>query len=132
MLSPRPDVGDRMSIGDLLRSLVEDFAKLFRAEVALAKSELTTKAARLATPLAKLLVGALLGLAALLTLIAAFVGWLTPLVGAGWAAFIVAVVVGGVGAALVLSGKAELDRTGFALPRTAESVRRSTETLKGK
>jgi hypothetical protein len=131
MLNPRRENGDRSGIADLVRSLIEDLGRLFRSEIALAKAELTANASRLATPVAKIAAGALLGLAALLTLIGAFVAWLTPLVGAGWAAFIVALVVGGAGAALVMSGRTDLEKTKLDLPRSTASIRRSAETLKG-
>jgi len=120
------------SIGELIRQLFEDVGKLIRTEIKLAQSEVKANAASLGKPLMLIAAGALLLLAALFTLMGAFVGWLADAVGPGWAAFIVAVVVGGIGVALVLSGRKSMSTVGLAPTRTIDSIRQDAEALKGR
>lgn len=133
MDAPNPNAGDAQpSIGELIGRLVADTGHLFQTELKLAQSEVKANLAALAQPLVVLLFGALFLLAALFTLMGALVGWLTPLVGTGWAAFIVAVVVGGIGLALVLSAKTKLSQAGIAPARTIESIKQDAQILKGR
>lgn len=120
------------SIGDLIRQLFEDVGKLIRTEIKLAQSEVKANVGQMGKPLALMAAGGLLLLAALFTLMGAFVGWLADAVGPGWAAFIVAVVVGGIGVALVLSGRKSMSTVGLAPTRTMESLRQDAEALKGR
>jgi uncharacterized membrane protein YqjE len=84
------DGGADLSIVSLIKRLADDALRLVRAEIRLAQAEVRQNVAEIAKPLAMLAFGLLLSVAALFTLMAAFVAWLTPLVGAGFAAFIVA------------------------------------------
>jgi uncharacterized membrane-anchored protein len=106
--NPKPQQADEPTIGELIRSLLADVGQLVRAEVKLVYAEVGRNVARATTPLAFMAVGATLLFGAFLALLGAFVGWLAPLVGVGNAALIVAAVVGGVGVALLLSGRRRL------------------------
>lgn len=119
------------TIGELIRSLLQDVGQLVRTEIKLAQSEMGQNVSRAKTPVMLMAVGGLLMFGAFLTLLAALVGWLATEVGAGWAAFIVAVVVGGLGVALLVSGKNKMRQVGFAPTRTVASVKQDAQALKG-
>lgn len=119
------------TIGELIRSLLQDVGQLIRTEIKLAQAEVGQNASRAKTPLMLMALGVLLLFGAMMTLLGALVGWLAPLVGAGWAAFIVAVVVGGTGVALLLSGKNQLSGVALTPTRTVASVKQDAQALKG-
>lgn len=125
------DMQTEPSIGELIKQLVEDIGKLVRTELKLAQTEMKANISSAGKPLMLIAFGLVLLLGALFTLLAAIVGWLAPHVGAGWAAFIVAVIVGGVGTALVLSGRKGMSAIGFAPTRTVASLRQDAEALRG-
>ena len=119
------------TIGELIRSLLQDVGQLVRTEIKLAQAEMGQNVSRAKTPVLLMAVGGLLIFGAFLTLLGALVGWLADAVGAGWAAFIVAVVVGGAGVALVMSGKNKMSRVALAPTRTVASVKQDAQALKG-
>jgi uncharacterized membrane protein YqjE len=127
----RPPDAPEPSIGDLIRSLLQDMGQLVRTEIKLAQAEISQNATRARTPLMFIAFGLILMLGAFLTLLGALVGWLADAVGAGWAAFIVAVVVGGAGVALILSGRNKLSQIELAPTRTVASVKQDAQALKG-
>lgn len=119
------------SIGELVRSLLQDVGQLIRTEIKLAQAEMGQNVSRAKTPVMLMAIGGLLMFGAFLTLLGALVGWLATEVGAGWAAFIVTVVVGGLGAALLLSGKNKMSQIAFTPTRTVASVKQDAQALKG-
>ena len=119
------------SIGDLLRSLVDDTQHLFRTEIKLAKSEIKSNVAAAARGAVGIAIGVVLLLGAFFTLLGALVAFLAPLVGTGWAALIVAVVVGGIGGLLVTSGLRKLSASSLVPDRTIASVKQDANALKG-
>lgn len=119
------------SIGDLLRSLVDDTQHLFRTEIKLAKSEIKSNVATAARGAVGIGIGVIFLLGALFTLLGAAVAFLAPLVGTGWAALIVAVVVGGIGGLLVMSGLKKLSASSLVPDRTIASVKQDANALKG-
>jgi len=119
------------SIGELLRTLVEDVGHLFRTELRLAQAEVKSNLAGLKVGAAAIAVGGMLLLVSLFTLVGAFVGWLTPYVGAGWAAFIVAVVLAVVGLIAISVGGKKLSAASLAPQRTVASLKQDAQTLKG-
>lgn len=127
----RPPDDAEPSIGELIRNLLADTGQLIRTEIKLAQSELGQNVSRAKTPIAFIGAGVLLMFGAFLTLLGALVGWLADAVGPGWAAFIVAVVVGGIGVALILSGKNKLSAVSLAPTRTVASVKQDAQALKG-
>ncbi len=129
-MATNPETGN--SIGDLLRQLIEDVGHLFRTELRLAASEFKGNLGAMAGGAGAIAFGGMLMLVALFTLVGAFVGWLTPVVGsAGLAAFIVAVAVAVVGGILIAVGTSKLKVSSLAPDRTVASLRRDAETLKG-
>ena len=114
---------DEPSIAALLRELVDNVGQLARAEINLARAEVTANVQKLARPAAMVAVGGLLGIAALFTLMGAAVAALTPIVGAAMAAFIVAIVVGGAAALLIQSGIKGFGAVALAPKKTVASVR---------
>lgn len=127
---PPPDAPEP-SIGELIRSLLQDMGQLVRTEIKLAQAEMSQNMARARTPVMFIALGLILLLGAYLTLLGALVGWLADAVGPGWAAFIVAVVVGGAGVALILSGRNKLKDVDLAPTRTVASVKQDAQALKG-
>lgn len=123
--------GEDVSIMALIRRLFEDAAALARAELRLAQAELKANVASIAKPIAMIAVGGLLGVAALFTLMGAFVGFLAPYVGPGWAGLIVAGVVGAAAAGLVLAGKKEIMAAELMPSRAMAALREDIQTLKG-
>lgn len=114
---------DEPSIAALLRQIVDDIGHLARAEINLARAEITANVQTIARPVVMLMLGGLLGIAALFTLMGAAVAALTPLVGAALAALIVAVVVGVVAALLVMSGVNGFGALALTPGKTVASVR---------
>jgi uncharacterized membrane protein YqjE len=127
----RPPDAPEPSIGELIRSLLQDMGQLVRTEIKLAQAEMGQNISRAKTPVMFIAAGLILMLGAFLTLLGALVGWLAEELGPGWAAFIVAVVVGGAGVALILSGKNKLSAISLSPTRTVASVKQDAQALKG-
>lgn len=119
------------SIGDLLRRVIDDIGHLFRTEIRLAKAELAGNVAAAKGGAAAIGIGAILLLGGIFTLLGAAVGFLTPLVGAGWAGLIVAVVALVVGAALVVGGAKKFSTASLIPDRSVASLKQDADALKG-
>ena len=134
----RTSDGDDRGIGELIKDLSRESGELLRKEVELAKAEMGEKAAHLGRNLAYLAVGGLIAYAAFLTLIfAASVGLMYLLDGAvsketaTWLApLIVGVVVGIVGAVLIVKSIATLKSEPLFPEKSLESLRESSQWLK--
>ena len=126
------------SLPELLGSLVTDISNLFRKEVELAKAEASEKVNVILGATQRLAIGAVLGIAAAVVLLAAivtglaavFVGMgMEPILANSLSALIVAVIFGGV-AWTMISGaistmraeKLNMDRTVHSLARDAQVV----------
>lgn len=119
------------TIGELFRSLLTDVGQLVRSEVKLVYAEVRRNVARATRPLAFIAIGAVFIFGAFLALLGAFVGWLAPVVGAGNAALIVAVVVGGTGTALLFAGQKRLEHISLVPTRTISPARPSAPAAAG-
>lgn len=119
------------SIGELLRRLVDDTQHLFRTEIKLAQSEMKSNVAAAAKGAVGIGIGAILLLGAVFTLLGAAVAFLTPLVGAGWAALIVTLIAGGLGGVLIMMGLKKLSASSLIPDRAIASVRQDANALKG-
>lgn len=119
------------SIGDLLRQLIDDVQRLFATELRLFRAEIRSNIGGLKTGAILIGFGATLMLAATITLFAAFVGWLIPVVGHGWAELIVAVVSALLGLIALGVGSKKLGAANLSPDQTIASVRRDAQTLKG-
>ena len=127
----RKERGEDVSIVALIKQLFEDASALLRAELRLAQAEVKSNIASIAKPIAMIAFGMLLAVAALFTLMGALVGFLAPYIGAGFAGLIVAVVVGGIAAALMLAGKKQIAAAELLPSRAVAALREDLETLKG-
>lgn len=119
------------SIGDLLRQLIDDVQHLFRTELRLFQTEVRGNIAGLKGGAILIGIGATLLLAALITLFAAFVGWLIPVVGHGWAELIVAVVSAVIGFGALATGAKKLSASSLSPDKTIASVKQDARALKG-
>ncbi len=119
------------SIGDLLRQLIDDVQHLFRTELRLFQAEVRSNVSGLKTGAILIGFGATLMLASLITLFAAFVGWLIPIVGHGWAELIVAAASALIGIIALGVGSRKLGAASLSPDRTIASVRQDAKTLKG-
>ncbi|MBV8972180.1 MAG: phage holin family protein [Sphingomonadaceae bacterium] len=122
---------EESSIADLLRQLVEDGNHLVRTEIRLAKAEVRDNVAAAVRGSAGIGVGAVLLLGAVFTLLGAAVAFLTPLVGAGWAAVIVGVAALVIGGVLIMAGAKKLSASSLVPDKTVRSVKRDAETIRG-
>lgn len=119
------------TIPDLLRQLVEDGNHLVRTEIRLAKAEVRDNVASAAKGGAGIGLGAILLLGAIFTLLGAAVAFLTPVVGAGWAAVIVGVVALVVGGGLIAAGVNRLKASSMMPDRAIKSVTQDKATIEG-
>ncbi|GII02816.1 phage holin family protein [Planobispora takensis] len=115
------------SLGQLVSEIGDDLSKLFRQEVELAKAEVRQEAVK-AGKAAGMLGGAGFAgymVALLVTLAVMFgLGAVMPL---GWAALIVAAVWAGIGAALFVTGRAQLKRVSPKPEQTIETLKEDAQ-----
>jgi len=118
------------SVGELLRDLANDVARLIRDELALARSETGEKMTQALTALMSILGGALLALAALIILMQAVVqvlsnhmpDWLASLITGGLVA------IGG--AIMVYGGQKALSASQLMPDRTAKNLRKDMKVVR--
>lgn len=134
MLRPEPPlsvvVAERRSLSALLRQLTDDAALLARTELKLARAEVAANIGKLARPAMMIGAAALLGITSLFTLMGALVGFLTPYVGAGWAALIVAAVVGVIAFVLLQTGLKGFGAIAVMPDRAVRSVKADVAAVK--
>ena len=122
---------DDRSLGDLFSELSNETTTLVREEITLAKAELTEKAAEVGKDVGFLAVGGAVLYAGFLAFIAACILALQLIVHLWWlSAAIIAVVVLGIGYALVRRGLDALRQTSLAPTRTIDTLRRDAAMLK--
>ena len=119
------------SIADLLRQLVEDGNHLVRTEIRLAKAEVRDNITAAVRGGIGIGIGAVLMLGAVFTLLGAAVAFLTPVVGAGWAAVIVGGVTLLVGGVLIASGAKKVSATSVMPDKAVRSVKQDADTIRG-
>jgi hypothetical protein len=128
--SDRSEQVSETSIGELIGNISNDLSQLFRQEVDLAKAELKEEAAK-AGKAAGMLGGAgFAGYLAVVLLSFAAVFGLANVIDAGWAALIVAVIWGAIGAALYLSGRKKLKTVDPMPRRTVDTIKEDAQWLK--
>jgi Putative Actinobacterial Holin-X, holin superfamily III len=128
VLGPRPKT--ERSIAALLSDLASETILLLRQELALLKAELHEKFSRAGQGATALGAGAVVAFSGWLVLLAAAVLGLANAVPAWLAALIVAVVVLGIGALLLLFGKNRLDAQSLTPQRSLRSLREDEAWLK--
>jgi hypothetical protein len=118
------------SVGELIGNISDDLSRLFRQEVELAKVEIKQEAAK-AGKAAGMLGGAgFAGYLAVVLLSFALVFGLANVMDAGWAALIVAVIWGIIGAVLYATGRKRLKTVDPMPHRTVETIKEDAQWLK--
>jgi len=121
---------ENSSVGEIVGKLAEDFSRLMRAEIALAKAEAKEEAKNAGKGVGMLAgagyAGHLLVLFASLALMFLLDVWL-PI---GWAALIVAVIWGIVAAVLYSSGRSSLKRATPPMEQTVETLKEDAQWAK--
>jgi len=115
---------------ELVAQLSRDGSLLVQQEIALAKKELSEKAAKVKTDVMAMVVGGLVLYAGALTLIFAVVMLLAQAVPTWLAALIVGAVVTVVGLVMALGGKKRLEQDSMKPQKTIDSVQRDVEMVK--
>jgi hypothetical protein len=118
------------SVGELIGNISDDLSRLFRQEVELAKAELKQEAAK-AGKAAGMLGGAgFAGYLAVVLLSFALVFALGNVMDLGWAAVIVAVVWGVIGAVLYANGRRKLKTVDPVPHRTVDTIKEDAQWMK--
>jgi hypothetical protein len=118
------------SVGELIGNISNDLSQLFRQEVELAKVEIKQEAGK-AGKAAGMLGGAgFAGYLAIVLLSFAAVFGLSNVMDAGWAALIVAVVWGLIGAVLYATGRKRLKTVDPVPRRTVDTIKEDAQWLK--
>lgn len=122
---------DERSLGDLFGQLSREITTLVRQEVKLAKTEMTQKASQAGKDVGFLAVGGVLAYTGLLAIVAAIILALALVLPAWLAAFIVGVVIAGIGGFLALRGMKQLKHTELAPRQTVETLQEDATWAKG-
>jgi hypothetical protein len=120
----------RRSIGDLLGQVSTDMSTLLRQEVGLAKAELRADTAKAGKASGMQAGAGVAGFLVLLFLSLALWRLLSAAMDPGWAAVLVAVLWGIVGAVLFAAGRSRL-RTLRPMTQTTETVKQMPSALRG-
>ena len=131
--APEADRADEVagtSIGELIGNISNDLSQLFRQEVDLAKAELKEEAGKAGKAAGMLGGAAFAGYLAVVLLSFAAVFALANVMDAGWAALIVAVVWGVIGAVLYLNGRNKLKTVDPMPRRTVDTIKEDAQWLK--
>lgn len=129
-ISASSGTADR-SLGELFSELTRETTTLVRQEVALAKTEMSHKAAEVGKDVGFLAAGALVAYAGFLVLIAMLVIALVQLGVTPWlAALVIGVVVLGAGGILVRAGLTKLKAQSLAPEKTMETLEEDAQWAK--
>ena len=123
------DVGEQ-SVGELIGEVSRDFSTLMRQELELAKAEIKTEVAKTGKAAGMLGGAGFAGYLAVVLLSFAAVFGLANVMDAGWAALIVAVVWGVIGAALYATGRNRLKTVDPMPRRTVDTIKEDARWLK--
>ncbi len=120
-------VSDSRSVPELLADLARSVPALVRQEAQLLRSEMSDKVGQIEIGLGSIVAGAILLFAALLILLQAIVIALTEIMGAGWAALIVGVAAGAIGAVLLKKGADQMKASSLMPDRTTRQLKQDAE-----
>lgn len=126
----RERVNDDRSLGELLSQLSRETSTLVRHEVRLARAELSETAAEAGRNAASIAVGGFVAYAAFLALVFALISLLAEVMEPWLAALLVAIVVGAVGAFLIMRGVNRFKEMNMVPQRTKETLEENAEWLK--
>lgn len=116
-------------LGDLIGQLSRDGSLLIKQEIALAKLELSEKAARLKTQAAFIAAGAIALYTGALALVAGLILLLAEVTPAWVAALLVGTAIATVGAVLLLRGKNNLARLDLTPEKTVSNLRQDVHAV---
>jgi hypothetical protein len=126
----RTDEVSETSVGDIIGNISNDLSTLFRQEVELAKVELKSEASKAGKAAGMLGAAAFAGYLTVVLLSFALVFALSNVMDAGWAALIVAVIWGIVGAVLYLNGRKKLEAVDPVPHQTVDTIKEDAKWLK--
>jgi hypothetical protein len=118
------------SVGELIGNISNDLSTLFRQEVELAKVELKAEASKAGKAAGMLGAAGFAGFFVLALLTTALVAALSNVMDPGWAALIVAVIWGIVGAVLYANGRKKLKTVDPTPRRTVDTLKEDAQWLK--
>ncbi len=121
---------EERSLGDLFSELAGETGTLIRQEVALAQVELTQKATKVGKNVGYLVVGGAVAYAAVLALLTALIIGLGTIIGYGFSALIVGIVVAVVAGILVMSALNALKNVDITPRQTVETIKEDAQWLK--
>jgi hypothetical protein len=126
----RSDEVSETSIGDLIGNISNDLSQLFRQEVELAKAEVKQEASKAGKAAGMLGAAGFAGYLTVVLLSFALVFALSNVMDAGWAALIVAVIWGIIGAVLYANGRKKLKTVDPVPHRTVDTIKEDAQWLK--
>jgi hypothetical protein len=124
------DSKDERSLGELFSELAQDTSTLVRQEVQLAKTEMGQKASRLGKDVGFLAAGGAVAYAGLLAIIAGVIVLVGQVIPMWLSAFLVGLVVAGVGYFLLRRGLEALKREDLAPRQTIETLKEDGQWAK--
>ena len=119
------------SIGEMVGDIAQDFSVMLRAEARLAQMEVRRNLSRIKPALIALGFAALLGAAALVVLLMGVATLLHPLLGAGFAEILLALVVLTGAAWAARWAMRRISETRLAPERAGHAIKKSPDALKG-
>jgi hypothetical protein len=122
--------GDSRSVPELLGDLARSVPALVRQEAQLLRSEMSDKLTQVEVGLGSVVAGGILLFAALLILLQAIVIALTEIMGPGWAALVVGLVVAVIGAVLLKKGADQMKVSNLMPERTTHQLKQDAELAK--
>ncbi len=124
------DSKDDRSLGELFSELAQDTSTLVRKEVQLAKTEMSQKASRVGKDVGFLAAGAALAYAGLLAVLAGVIVLVGQVIPMWLSAFLVGLVVAGVGYFLLRRGLDALKREDLAPRQTIQTLKEDHQWAK--
>lgn len=125
-------VKDDRSVPDLLSDLIRDVGEMFRREGALARAEMRQSVNSVTTGGETMLAGGAALMVGLFVAAQALIVALANVIGAGWAATLVALALLLVGGALVSKGKSDIENASMVPDRALDQTRRDADMVRGK
>ncbi len=121
---------EERSLGDLFSELAGETGTLIRQEVALAQVELTQKATKVGKNVGYLVVGGAVAYAAVLALLTALIIGLGTIIGYGFAALMVGIVVAVAAGIMIMSAINALKNVEITPRQSVESIKEDAQWLK--
>ncbi len=120
------------SVPGLFRKLANDVSTLFRQEVALARSEMTSAVSDLQGGITSIAMGGGVLFAGILFLLGGVMLLISQWLGLIWAAFIVGAVVSVIGLIMLAAGKKKMSAESMKPDRTMDSLRKDADLARRK